>query len=96
MNKGWLSRCWQFGIAGALALVGAIASSFEYRLAQIATDDTLGTERSVVTSNVDIKSRINRLRTPPGGIGFNILRNNLLRGSLSQKSRLLPIMSWLL
>jgi hypothetical protein len=34
VNKSWLSGCWQFGIAGALALVGAIASSFEYTLAR--------------------------------------------------------------
>jgi filamentous hemagglutinin family protein len=49
-------RGWYWHVAGAsfLAMGGAIASSFDYALAQITPDGTLGAESSVVTPNVDI------------------------------------------
>lgn len=50
--SSWRDRGWQFGIALALGISGAIASSGNRTLAQITPDTSLGAESSVVTPNV--------------------------------------------
>ena len=54
--KSWLSRCWQWKIGTSVAIVGTLSGAVSDRLnAQIVPDNTLGTERSVVTPNLNIR-----------------------------------------
>ena len=51
----WWRCCWQVGIGVTFGMSGAMALFTTPALAQITPDATLGTERSVVTPNVEIR-----------------------------------------
>jgi len=53
MAQSWKRWSWRFGLASSLAIGGAITSR-NFAVAQIAHDNTLGAESSVITPNVDI------------------------------------------
>jgi filamentous hemagglutinin family protein len=57
MTQSWRSWDWRLGLTGFLVIGGAIACTCDRSLAQITPDATLGTERSVVTPNVNVKSQ---------------------------------------
>ena len=57
MTQSWRSWDWRLGLAGFLVIGGAIACTCESAIAQITPDATLGTERSVVTPNVNVKGQ---------------------------------------
>ncbi len=57
MIQGWRSWDWGLGVAGFLVIGGAIACTCDRTLAQITPDDTLGSERSVVRPNVNVKGQ---------------------------------------
>jgi len=57
MIQGWRSWDWGLGVAGFLVIGGAIACTCDRALAQITPDATLGTERSVVRPNVNVKGQ---------------------------------------
>jgi len=48
-TTNWLSQYWQLRLVVSLAVVVAISGISDRTLAQIAPDNTLGTENSVVT-----------------------------------------------
>ncbi len=50
MTKKWCNRYYQLGVVSSLVIVGAISTSGERVIAQIRPDNTLGAERSQVTS----------------------------------------------
>ncbi|HEY9652436.1 MAG TPA: filamentous hemagglutinin N-terminal domain-containing protein, partial [Coleofasciculaceae cyanobacterium] len=53
--KGWCSGVCSLGLASFLTISGAIAFGENATLAQITPDSTLGSERSVVTPNANVK-----------------------------------------
>ncbi|MBD2450319.1 filamentous hemagglutinin N-terminal domain-containing protein [Nostoc sp. FACHB-152] len=55
-NKYWQLWDWKLGIFNFLAISGAIAFWTDYALAQITPDNTLGSESSIVTPNVNINN----------------------------------------
>jgi filamentous hemagglutinin family protein len=57
MTQSWRSWDWGLGLAGFLVIGGAIACTCDRALAQITPDATLGTERSVVRPNVNVKGQ---------------------------------------
>lgn len=53
--KSWLRRCWQWQIAGCVALAGTFSIGIDQGVfAQIVPDNTLGAESSIVTPNLNL------------------------------------------
>jgi large exoprotein involved in heme utilization and adhesion len=54
--KSWFDRCWPWKIGGCVAILGTLCAMSSDRVnAQIVPDNTLGTESSVVTPDVNIQ-----------------------------------------
>jgi filamentous hemagglutinin family protein len=69
--KSWFGRCWQWQIGACIAIFGALSIGVSDRVnAQIVPDDTLGTEGSVVTPNLNI-----------GGISSDRIEGGATRGA---------------